>query len=73
MATAGPSGQDGESLYATSSVPNKVLDTSEALDADSAVQDEVLVSDSCRRHTAKYSTRLDDVTSKANLSELSGV
>ena len=44
MTAAEPSGQDDASLDATSSVPDKVLDTSEALDADSSVQDGATVS-----------------------------
>ena len=43
-------GEDGESLDATSSVPDKVLDDGEALDADSSVQGEVLINNSPGRY-----------------------
>ena len=55
--TAGPSGRDGESLNATSTVIDKVLDISEALVANSSVQDGVLVSNSPGRQILQTSVQ----------------
>ena len=64
VTTAGTRPQDAECLDATSSVQDKVLETSKVLKVDSSVQDEVLV---------YRSTRLDNANSMTNLSIVSGV